>query len=53
MLVIEAEDLDGAQAFSQADPYRQQGVYRDVEIHPMKLTYVALEGETDAAQGKA
>lgn len=52
MLVVEAEDLDDAQTFSLADPYRQQGVYRDVEIHPMKLTYVALATEADSAKDK-
>jgi uncharacterized protein len=43
MLVIEARDLEDARGFSAADPLHIRGIYRDIEIHPMKLTYIALE----------
>ena len=42
LLVIEVDDLAAAEAFSAADPYRQAGVFRTVEIQPYRPTYVAF-----------
>jgi uncharacterized protein YciI len=32
LLIIEADDRNGAEAFADADPYRRQGVFERVEI---------------------
>ena len=42
LLIIEAADLADANSFSEADPYRQAGVWSSVEITPFRLTYVDL-----------
>jgi uncharacterized protein YciI len=42
LLIVEADNLGAARAFSQADPYRIGGVFRSVEITPMRLSFVDL-----------
>ncbi len=42
LLIIEAEDLAQAQAFSAADPYAAAGVFQSVDIRPFKLALAAL-----------
>jgi uncharacterized protein YciI len=39
LIIIEAANAVEAEAFSQGDPYRQEGVFETVEIRPW--TYVA------------
>lgn len=38
LLVIEAEDLAAARAFSRSDPYAVAGVFADVAIRPFART---------------
>ena len=38
MFVIEADDAAGAEAFSQGDPFRQQGVFGQIEIKGFSRT---------------
>lgn len=42
MLIIEAEDLAAAKAFSEADPYRKAGLFQSVDIRPFRITIGAL-----------
>jgi uncharacterized protein YciI len=42
MLIIEAEDLARAKAFSDADPYLTAGVFQSVDIRPFKVTLGSL-----------
>ncbi|MDT7043416.1 YciI family protein [Candidatus Nitronereus thalassa] len=34
LIIIEAESLDEAEAFSQGDPYVKEGIFKRVEVHP-------------------
>lgn len=36
LIVLEAESLAGAQAWSENDPYRKAGVFQSVEVRPWK-----------------
>ena len=38
LLIIEAETLAAAKAFSEADPYRKAGVFQSVDVRPFRLT---------------
>jgi uncharacterized protein len=38
LMIIEAADLAGAQAFHAADPYGQAGLFERVEIKPFRTT---------------
>ena len=38
MLIVEAEDLAAAQAFSAADPYVTAGLFQSVDIRPYRVT---------------
>jgi uncharacterized protein YciI len=42
MLIIEAEDLAAAKAFSAADPYFTEGVFETVDVRPFKVTLGSL-----------
>jgi hypothetical protein len=42
LIVIEAEDLAGAEAFAAGDPYRLAGLFERVEIRPWRITVGAL-----------
>ncbi len=42
LLIIEAEDLAAAKAFSAADPYRKAGVFQSVDVRPFRLTLGGL-----------
>lgn len=42
LLIIEAENAQAANAFSLADPFRQLGVWRSVEITPYDMSFVDL-----------
>lgn len=42
LLVVEAENLAAAEAFSAQDPYSRAGVYDRVEIHNYNLLYITL-----------
>lgn len=42
MLIIEADDLAAAKAFSDADPYTTAGLFLSVEIRPFKVTLGSL-----------
>ena len=42
MLIIEAEDLVSAKAFSEADPYAQAGLFQSVDVRPFKVTLGGL-----------
>ena len=37
MLVIEAQDLTAAQAFADADPYAQAGLFASVAVHEYRV----------------
>lgn len=41
-LVIETADRAEAEAWSMADPFRQYGVYADVLITPVRMTYTNI-----------
>ncbi len=36
LIVAEFDSLDDAQAWAQADPYLEAGVYADVQVHPFR-----------------
>jgi len=38
LMIIEAEDLAAAEAFSAGDPYRRAGLFQSVEIRPWRHT---------------
>jgi uncharacterized protein len=38
LMIIEAEDLAAAKAWSANDPYRMAGVFETVEIRPFRVT---------------
>jgi uncharacterized protein YciI len=42
MLIIEADDLAAARAFSAADPYAVAGLFQTVDIRPFKVTLGSL-----------
>lgn len=42
LLIIEAEDLAGAQDIAARDPYGQAGLFQSVEIRPFRVTIGAL-----------
>ena len=42
LLVIEADDIAAAHAFSEADPFRQLGVWDRVEIHAFAASIVDM-----------
>jgi uncharacterized protein YciI len=42
MIILEATDLAAAQAWHEADPYRQAGLFERVEILPWRATFGEL-----------
>jgi len=42
MLVIEAESLEAAQAFHEADPYRAAGLFETSMVRPWRVTIGGL-----------
>ncbi len=42
LIIIEAEDLAAAQAFSDNDPYKLAGLFERVEIRPWRATFGAI-----------
>jgi uncharacterized protein YciI len=38
LIILEADSLEAAEAFSAADPYRQAGLFERVEIRPWRAT---------------
>jgi hypothetical protein len=42
LIIIEAQDMAAAEAFSQNDPYREAGLFERVEIRPWKATFGEL-----------
>ena len=42
LIIIEAEDMAAAEAFSLADPYRKAGLFERVDIRPWKATFGTL-----------
>ena len=44
MLVVEADDLAGAEAFAAADPYAQAGLFAEVTITPWRVTVGGFAG---------
>jgi uncharacterized protein len=42
LLIVEADDLAAARAFSEADPFRKLGVYQSVDIHPFAISVLDL-----------
>lgn len=42
LIVIEAEDLAAARTFSADDPYTRAGLWRSVDIRPLKITFADL-----------
>lgn len=42
LIIVEAEDLAGAQAIAARDPYGQAGLFQSVEIRPFRVTMGAL-----------
>ncbi len=43
LIVLEAADLAEAQAIADADPYRQRGVFAEVDIHPFMQVFPAVD----------
>ncbi|MBZ9797072.1 YciI-like protein [Mesorhizobium sp. ES1-4] len=39
LVVVEASDMNGAQALSAADPYAKAGLFESVEIRPWNWTF--------------
>lgn len=42
MMIVEAESLEAAQAFHDADPYRLAGIFERSEVRPWRVTVGAL-----------
>lgn len=42
MFVLDVADKAAAKAFSDADPYTQAGLWRQVELNPVKITFGAV-----------
>ena len=42
MLIVEAESLEAAQAFHDADPYKTAGLFEASEVKPWRVTVGAL-----------
>jgi uncharacterized protein YciI len=42
VLIIDVQNIAQAREFSENDPFRRAGVYVSVDIHPFRMTYVAL-----------
>ncbi len=42
MFILDVADLAAAKAFSDADPYTQAGLWRQVELNPVKITFGQL-----------
>jgi uncharacterized protein YciI len=38
LIIAEFEDLETAKAWADADPYRAEGVYREVTVRPFRQT---------------
>jgi uncharacterized protein YciI len=39
MFILDVADKAAAQAFNDADPYTQAGLWRQVELNPVKITF--------------
>jgi uncharacterized protein YciI len=39
LLLVEAEDHAAAQAFANADPYAQAGLFASVEVRPFRMVF--------------
>lgn len=42
MFILDVADQAAAKAFSDADPYTQAGLWRQVELNPVKITFGQL-----------
>ncbi len=42
MFILDVADKAAAKAFSDADPYTQAGLWRQVELNPVKITFGQL-----------
>lgn len=42
LLIVETEDLAGAEAIAEADPYGKAGLFESVTIRPFRLTIGSL-----------
>lgn len=42
LMILEADDLDAAKAFSANDPYTQAGLWQSVDIKPFRATIGSL-----------
>jgi uncharacterized protein YciI len=39
LLIVQADDLDQVHAFSERDPFRRNGVFSEVRIHPFQIAF--------------
>jgi uncharacterized protein len=44
LLILEADDLAGAQALAAGDPYAKAGIFETVELRPWNWTFNRPEG---------
>ena len=42
MFILDVADIAAAKAFSDADPYTQAGLWRQVELNPVKISFGSL-----------
>ena len=42
LIILEAQDLAAAEAFSLGDPYRKAGLFQSVDVRPWKATFGTL-----------
>jgi len=42
MFILDVADKAAAEAFSAADPYTQAGLWRQVELNPVKISFGAV-----------
>ena len=42
VFILDVADKAAAQAFSDADPYTQAGLWRQVELNPVKISFGAV-----------
>jgi uncharacterized protein YciI len=49
LIIIEVADMEAARAFSEADPFKREGVFGSVEIRRFSFSYTDLRTEGGTA----
>ena len=46
LLIVEADDIEAARAFSAADPFSKVGVFASVDIKPFNMSFVDMPAQS-------